>query len=118
MWGIQFIRHLFRRNEQAYFAERRRTESGFTSRAISKYSPDCPILAVTVSQRVMRKLALLLVDRAALAIGIARRCEAAAFALSPYLFYRSLSHLTLSFYWPLPFAILAVTWAFGRSAPR
>jgi len=34
------------------------TESGFTSRAISKYRPDCPILAVTVSQRVMRKLAL------------------------------------------------------------
>jgi hypothetical protein len=39
---------------------------------------------------------------------------AAAFALSPYLFYRALSHLTLSFYWPLPLAILAVTWAFGR----
>jgi len=34
------------------------TESGFTSRAISKYRPDCPILAVTVAQRVMRKLAL------------------------------------------------------------
>jgi pyruvate kinase len=34
------------------------TESGFTSRAISKYRPDCPILAVTASQRVMRKLAL------------------------------------------------------------
>jgi pyruvate kinase len=34
------------------------TESGFTSRAISKYRPDCPILAVTVTQRVMRKLAL------------------------------------------------------------
>jgi pyruvate kinase len=34
------------------------TESGFTSRSISKYRPDCPILAVTVSQRVMRKLAL------------------------------------------------------------
>jgi pyruvate kinase len=34
------------------------TESGFTSRSISKYRPDCPILAVTVAQRVMRKLAL------------------------------------------------------------
>jgi pyruvate kinase len=34
------------------------TESGFTSRSISKYRPDCPILAVTVSQRVMRKLAI------------------------------------------------------------
>ena len=34
------------------------TESGFTSRAISKYRPDCPILAVTASERVMRKLAL------------------------------------------------------------
>jgi pyruvate kinase len=34
------------------------TESGFTSRSISKYRPDCPILAVTASQRVMRKLAL------------------------------------------------------------
>lgn len=39
---------------------------------------------------------------------------ALAFALSPFFFYRSLSHLTLSFYWPLPLAILAVTWAFGR----
>jgi len=34
------------------------TESGFTSRAISKYRPDCPILAVTASERVRRKLAL------------------------------------------------------------
>jgi len=34
------------------------TESGFTSRAISKYRPDCPILAVTASERVMRKLAM------------------------------------------------------------
>jgi pyruvate kinase len=34
------------------------TESGFTSRSISKYRPECPILAVTVSPRVMRKLAL------------------------------------------------------------
>jgi pyruvate kinase len=34
------------------------TESGFTSRSISKYRPDCPILAVTATARVMRKLAL------------------------------------------------------------
>lgn len=40
----------------------------------------------------------------------------AAFALSPYLFYRSLSHLTLSFYWPVPLAVLVVSWAFGRRA--
>ncbi len=39
---------------------------------------------------------------------------ATAFALSPYFFYRGLSHLTLSFYWPLPLAVLVVTWAFGR----
>lgn len=32
VWGIQLFRHLFRRNEQAHFAPRRRTESGFTSR--------------------------------------------------------------------------------------
>jgi pyruvate kinase len=34
------------------------TESGFTSRAISKYRPDCPILAVSRSPEVVRKLAL------------------------------------------------------------
>jgi pyruvate kinase len=34
------------------------TESGFTSRSISKHRPDCPIFAVTASDRVMRKLAL------------------------------------------------------------
>ena len=39
---------------------------------------------------------------------------ACAFALSPFFFHRSLSHLTLSFYWPIPLAILVVTWAFGR----
>jgi hypothetical protein len=43
---------------------------------------------------------------------------AAAFALSPFLFYRSLSHLTLTFYWPVPLAILAVTWAFSRHGLR
>ena len=37
---------------------------------------------------------------------------AGAFALSPFFFHRSLSHLTLSFYWPVPLAILVVTWAF------
>ncbi len=37
-----------------------------------------------------------------------------AFALSPFFFHRLLSHLTLSFYWPIPLAILVVTWAFGH----
>ncbi len=43
---------------------------------------------------------------------------ACAFALSPFLFYRSLPHLTLSFYWPIPLAILVVTWCFGRRGLR
>ena len=34
------------------------TETGFTSRLISKYRPDCPILAVTSSPRVVRRLAM------------------------------------------------------------
>ena len=34
------------------------TETGFTSRQISKYRPDCPILAVTSSHRVVRRLAM------------------------------------------------------------
>jgi pyruvate kinase len=34
------------------------TESGFTSRQISKYRPRCPILAVTTSPDVARRLAL------------------------------------------------------------
>jgi pyruvate kinase len=34
------------------------TESGFTSRAISKYRPDCPILAITTTPGVVRKLAM------------------------------------------------------------
>jgi pyruvate kinase len=34
------------------------TASGRTSRSISKYRPDCPILAVTRSEQVARKLAL------------------------------------------------------------
>ncbi len=34
------------------------TESGFTSRLISKYRPNCPILAVTPSKRVVRKLSM------------------------------------------------------------
>lgn len=39
---------------------------------------------------------------------------ACAFALSPFFFHRSLSHLTLAFYWPIPLAVLVVGWAFGR----
>jgi len=34
------------------------TETGFTSRLISKYRPDCPILAVTSSPAVVRRLAM------------------------------------------------------------
>ena len=34
------------------------TETGFTSRSISKYRPDCPIFAITVSPDVVRKLAM------------------------------------------------------------
>ena len=34
------------------------TETGFTSRAISKYRPRCPIIAVTSAERVVRRLAL------------------------------------------------------------
>jgi pyruvate kinase len=34
------------------------TESGFTSRSISKYRPECPILAVSSSEKVVRRLAL------------------------------------------------------------
>ena len=34
------------------------TESGFTSRLISKYRPDCPILAITSSEKVARKLSM------------------------------------------------------------
>jgi len=34
------------------------TETGFTSRLISKYRPDCPILALTSSQLVARRLSM------------------------------------------------------------
>jgi pyruvate kinase len=34
------------------------TETGFTSRLVSKYRPDCPILAITASHRVARKLSM------------------------------------------------------------
>jgi pyruvate kinase len=34
------------------------TESGFTSRSISKYRPSCPILAIAASDTVVRKLAM------------------------------------------------------------
>ena len=34
------------------------TETGFTSRLISKYRPSCPILAISSSQRVARRLAM------------------------------------------------------------
>ncbi len=34
------------------------TETGFTSRLISKYRPDCPILAITSSKKVVTRLAM------------------------------------------------------------
>ncbi|MDT8282228.1 MAG: pyruvate kinase [Gammaproteobacteria bacterium] len=34
------------------------TESGFTSRLVSKYRPDCPIIAITSLTRVVRKLSM------------------------------------------------------------
>ena len=34
------------------------TETGFTSRLISKYRPDCPILAITSSLQVVTRLAM------------------------------------------------------------
>ena len=37
-----------------------------------------------------------------------------AFGLSPFLFYRSLAHLNLSYDWPIPLGVLVVTWCFGR----
>jgi hypothetical protein len=39
---------------------------------------------------------------------------AVAFGFSSYLFYRSLGHLNLAFCWPVPLAILLVSWAFSR----
>jgi len=41
-------------------------------------------------------------------------CGACAFAFTPFLFYRSLGHLTLSHYWPIPLAILVTSWGLGR----
>jgi hypothetical protein len=37
----------------------------------------------------------------------------AVFAFSPFLFYRGLDHLTLSYCWPIPLAILVVSWGFS-----
>ena len=34
------------------------TETGFSARSLSKYRPDCPILAITVSPDVVRKLSM------------------------------------------------------------
>jgi len=55
--------------------------------------------------------------------GVARylRCRsswaaalAVAFAASPFIFYRGLSHLALSLYWHIPLDILVVGWCFRR----
>jgi hypothetical protein len=40
---------------------------------------------------------------------------AAAFGLSPFLFGRSLAHMTVIMCWPLPFCVLVVGWAFSRA---
>ena len=34
------------------------TETGFSSRLVSKYRPDCPIVTVTFSEEVVRRLAM------------------------------------------------------------
>lgn len=41
----------------------------------------------------------------------------AAFGLSPYLFFRGLQHLTLSFYWHIPLCILVLGWCISRRGP-
>jgi hypothetical protein len=56
-------------------------------------------------------LAVSLYFRARLEWAVAGAC---AFALSPFFFHRSLSHLTLACSWPVPLAILVVAWAYGR----
>jgi hypothetical protein len=38
---------------------------------------------------------------------------AAVFAFSPFLFYRGLDHLTLTYCWPIPLGILLVSWGFS-----
>jgi pyruvate kinase len=50
--AITMARHL---NAAAIFSL---TETGFTSRQISKYRPDCPNLAITSSPKVVRRLAM------------------------------------------------------------
>jgi hypothetical protein len=44
--------------------------------------------------------------------------SACAFALSPFFFHRSLAHLTLTFYWPIPLAVLVVAWTFEEPGIR
>jgi pyruvate kinase len=62
------------------------TESGFTSRSISKYRPTCPILAISASPEVVRKLSLNWgvtalcfegegSDEAMMEFGVRRACE-------------------------------------------
>jgi hypothetical protein len=43
---------------------------------------------------------------------------AVAFACSPYIFYRHLSHLALSLYWHIPLDVLVVGWCFRRYGLR
>jgi len=79
------------------------------------------VLGLYPAANLLVLLAAVLAALSFLAVALALRARlewafagACAFALSPFFFHRSLSHLTLAFYWPIPLAILAVAWAFGR----
>ncbi|MCK4951710.1 MAG: pyruvate kinase, partial [Gammaproteobacteria bacterium] len=50
--SLSMARHL---NAAAIFCL---TDTGFTSRQISKYRPECPIIAVTMAEKVVRKLSM------------------------------------------------------------
>jgi hypothetical protein len=85
--------------------------AGLLARAIGLY-PAANLLVLLAA--VLAALAFHAVARRLRARAEWALAGACAFALSPFLFHRSLSHLTLAFYWPIPLAILAAAWAFGR----
>lgn len=85
--------------------------AGRLARAIGLF-PSANLLVLLAT--VLAALSFLAVSRYFRARAEWAAAGACAFALSPFFFYRSLSHLTLSHYWPIPLAILVVTWAFGR----
>ena len=86
--------------------------AGRLARAIGLF-PAANLLVLLTT--VLAALAFLAVSRYFRARPEWALAGACAFALSPFFFYRSLSHITLSNYWPIPLAILVVTWAFGRN---